>query len=330
MSNEVKEPENSSQETYALDFEKDIADIEARLYTLKHNVGLSTAFDVAGEIEHLEKKLKAGLSSVYSNLDAWQVVQVARHPERPHFCDYIKGLFTDFVPLSGDRCFGDDQAIIGGPARFKDTTVMIIGQEKGRGLDGRLLHNFGMARPEGYRKAMRLMDLAERFAIPVLTFVDTAGAYPGVDAEERGQGQVISDCIDKCLSLTVPIVATVIGEGGSGGAVAIAAANKILMLEYSVYSVISPEGCAAILWKDRNQAPAAARALKITSSDLLSFGIIDEVIKEPLGGAQRNYSETMKNVSTAIEKSLNEMKDYSAEYVKNMRKDKFMKMTIIR
>ncbi len=329
MENETNQTENRTQEPYALDFEKEINEVESRIYTLKHNVGITSAFDIAEEIDRLEKKLKSLLSSAYNDLDAWQITQVARHPNRPHFCDYIKGMFTDFVPLAGDRCFGEDRAIIGGPAKFGDKTVMIIGQEKGKGLEGRLTHNFGMARPEGYRKAMRLMDLANRFSMPVLTFVDTAGAFPGVDAEERGQGQAISDCIEKCLSLSVPLIATVIGEGGSGGAVALAAANKVLMLEYSVYSVISPEGCAAILWKDREKASFAAKALKLTAQDLLSLGIIDEIIKEPLGAAHRDYSQTMKNVSDSIENSLNSLQDMSGEYIKNMRRDKFMKMTII-
>jgi acetyl-CoA carboxylase carboxyl transferase subunit alpha len=329
MENEIKEPENRSQEPCTLDFEKEINEVEAKIYTLKHNVGLTSAFDIALEIERLEKKLKTLLTTVYGSLDAWQITQVARHPERPHFCDYINGIFTDFVPLAGDRCFGEDKAIIGGPAKFKEQTVMIIGQEKGKGLEGRLTHNFGMARPEGYRKAMRLMDLAQRFSMPVLTFVDTAGAFPGIDAEERGQGQAISDCIEKCLSLNVPLIATVIGEGGSGGAVALAAANKVLMLEYSIYSVISPEGCAAILWKDREKAPLAAKSLKMTAADLSALGIIDEIIKEPLGAAHRNYSEVMRSVSDALERNLEQMQGLSGEYIKNMRRDKFMKMTII-
>ena len=329
MENEIKEPENRSQEPCTLDFEKEINEVEAKIYTLKHNVGLTSAFDIAGEVERLEKKLKGLLTVAYGNLDAWQITQVARHPERPHFCDYVKGLFTDFLPLAGDRCYGEDKAVIGGPAKFNDQTVMVIGQEKGKGLEGRLNHNFGMARPEGYRKAMRLMDLAQRFSMPVLTFVDTAGAFPGVDAEERGQGQAISDCIEKCLSLTVPIIATVIGEGGSGGAVALAAANKVLMLQYSIYSVISPEGCAAILWKDREKAPLAAKSLKMTANDLLSLGIVDEVIEEPLGAAHRNYAEVMRNVCTSIDKNLQSFAGLSGEYIKNMRRDKFMKMTIV-
>ena len=313
-----------------LDFEQPIADLLAHIEELKRiSHDSNSSVDLTTELNQLEKKNLELTKKIFSSLSDWQISQLSRHPMRPYTLDYVERIFTDFHELAGDRAFADDKAIVGGLARLNGRPVMIIGHQKGRDIRERTLRNFGMPRPEGYRKAMRLMDLAQRFSMPVLTFVDTAGAFPGIDAEERGQGQAISDCIEKCLSLNVPLIATVIGEGGIGGAVALAAANKVLMLEYSIYSVISPEGCAAILWKDREKAPLAAKSLKMTAADLSALGIIDEIIKEPLGAAHRNYSEVMRSVSDALERNLEQMQSFSGEYIKNMRRDKFMKMTII-
>src|SRR6266581_7085592 len=275
-----------------LDFERPIAELEGKIEELRH---LSTTgeLNIADEVGRLESSANRLLRQTYSRLTPWQKVQVARHPERPHCLDYIGGLITEFVPLAGDRAFAEDPAIIGGIGRFRGRSVMVLGTEKGADTEARVTRNFGMARPEGYRKARRLMRLAERFGLPVLTLVDTAGAYPGVDAEARGQSEAIAGAIETALDIKVPLVASVIGEGGSGGAIALAAGNTVLMLEHAVYSVITPEGCSAILWRDGGHAQEAAEALRLTAQDLLKLGIVDGVVPEPLGGAHRGAAETI-------------------------------------
>ena len=278
-------------------------------------------------INRLSQKKDKILTRLYSDLSPWEKVLVARHPERPHTLDYIKHLFSDFFPLAGDRAFAEDAAIVGGLARLNGTTVMVLGHEKGNDTQTRLEHNFGSPRPEGYRKAIRLMKLAEHYNIPVITLVDTAGAYPGAEAEERGQGQAIADCISTLMTLKVPVICCVIGEGGSGGALALSVADKILMLEHSVYSVISPEGCASILWKDFKYACKSAEILKLTATDLLRFGIIDAVIPEPKGGAHRHPEAAMQSAQQAVETALEGLKNLSPIKLVNSRRDKFLKMT---
>ncbi|MGZ3351495.1 MAG: acetyl-CoA carboxylase carboxyltransferase subunit alpha, partial [Xanthobacteraceae bacterium] len=268
-----------------LDFEKPVAELEAKIEELRALETGDSAAAIGEEIARLEAKAAQALKDLYAELTPWQKTQVARHPERPHCLDYVGALITDFVSLSGDRKFGDDLAIVGGFGRFRGESICVIGHEKGSSTESRLKHNFGMARPEGYRKAERLMQMADRFSIPVLSLVDTAGAYPGIDAEARGQAEAIARSIEACLRLRVPLVAAIIGEGGSGGAIALAAGNTVLMLEHAVYSVISPEGCAAILWKNSASAPEAAAAMKITAADLKKIGIVDEIVAEPTGGA---------------------------------------------
>jgi acetyl-CoA carboxylase carboxyl transferase subunit alpha len=275
-------------------------------------------------VRALEKKAAKALNDLYQDLSPWQKAQVARHAERPHAKDYIAALVTEFTPLAGDRKFADDAAIIGGLGRFRGDAVMIIGQEKGNDTASRLKHNFGMAKPEGYRKAVRLMELAERFGLPVITFVDTAGAYPGIDAEERGQAEAIARSTDCCLRLGVPLISVIIGEGGSGGAIAIASANAVLMLEHSIYSVISPEGAASILWRDAARAQDAASAMKITAQDLKKLGIIDEIIPEPMGGAQRKREEAMAAVGDAISRSLTAFRGMPADALRSQRREKFL------
>src|SRR5437763_4369265 len=270
-----------------LDFERPIAELEGKIEELRH-LSVDSGLNIAEEVGRLEAQAGRLLRQSYARLNSWQKVLVARHPDRPHCLDYIAGLISEFVPLAGDRAFAEDPAIVGGIGRFRGRSVMVLGTEKGADTEARVKHNFGMARPEGYRKARRLMRLAERFGLPVLTFVDTVGAYPGVDAEARGQAEAIARAIETCLDIKVPLVAAIIGEGGSGGAIALAAANAVLMLEHAVYSVISPEGCASILWRSSEQAKDAAEALKLTAEDLLKLGIIDEVVLEPLGGAHRD------------------------------------------
>ena len=277
-----------------LEFEKPIADLEAKIEELNLLSATSGSFDA--EVDQLRKKAEQLRKKTYANLDPWMKTQVARHPQRPHFVDYVEGLFTDFVELKGDRQFGDDQAIIGGLARFRGAPVVLMGHEKGHDTQTRVVHNFGMARPEGYRKAVRLMDLAERYGLPVLTFVDTAGAYPGLGAEERGQAEAIARSTERCLTLGVPSIATITGEGGSGGAIAIAAAGRVLMLEHSIYSVISPEGAAGILWRDGARARDAAMAMKITAPDLVELKIVDRIIPEPVGGAHANRAAAVATV----------------------------------
>jgi acetyl-CoA carboxylase carboxyl transferase subunit alpha len=270
-----------------LDFEKPIAELETRVAALRETAS-NGKIDIEAEVARLEAKSAKLLRETYARLTPWQKAQVARHPERPHFNEYVAGIATDFVPLAGDRGFGDDPAIVGGLGRVDGRQVMLIGHEKGDDTAARLRHNFGMAKPEGYRKAIRLMRLADRFGLPVVTLVDTPGAFPGVQAEERGQAEAIARSTEQCLALKVPLISVIVGEGGSGGAVAIAAANRVLMLEHAIYSVISPEGCASILWRTADKAGEAAEAMKITAADLQSLGVVDRVISEPLGGAHRD------------------------------------------
>ena len=306
-----------------LDFEKPIADLEGKIEELKH---LSTSGDIniAEEVGKLQSKVERQLQSIYQKLTPWQTVQVARHPDRPHVKDILAAMIRDFMPLAGDRAFGDDAAVIGGLGRFRGRAVMVIGTEKGRDTDERLRHNFGMARPEGYRKAQRLITLANRFGLPVLTFVDTAGAYPGVDAEERGQAEAIARTIEVCLGAEVPIIVTIVGEGGSGGAVALAAGDYVMMLENAVYSVISPEGCASILWRSAANAQEAAEALRMTAKDLLKLGVIDEIVSEPLGGAHRDPAAALTALSDAVAGALATYGDRPAETLKADRRRKFI------
>jgi acetyl-CoA carboxylase carboxyl transferase subunit alpha len=308
-----------------LDFEKPIAELEGKIEELRHLTD-DGEISIVDEVERLQTRVDRQLDQTYSKLSPWQKVQVARHPGRPHCLDYVRGLITEFIPLAGDRGYAEDNAIIGGLGRFEGQSVVVIGQEKGHDTESRVKHNFGMARPEGYRKAQRLMHLADRFGLPVITFVDTAGAYPGIGAEERGQAQAIARSIEVCLELTVPIVSLVIGEGGSGGAIAIAAANRVLMLEHSVYSVISPEGCASILWRDGGHATDAANALKLTAQDLLALGVIDEVIPEPLGAAHRDGEAAIAAAGQAIRNSLAGLKGLDGAALRQQRRDKFLKM----
>jgi acetyl-CoA carboxylase carboxyl transferase subunit alpha len=308
-----------------LDFEKPIAELEGKIEELRHLTG-NDEVNIADEVSRLQEKLTKLLQGTYGKLTPWQKTQVARHPDRPHFTDYIANLFDDFTPLSGDRQFGEDAAIIGGFGRLQGRTVMVIGHEKGRDTETRVKHNFGSARPEGYRKAIRLMKMAERFNIPVVTLVDTAGAFPGADAEARGQSEAIARSIEACLDIKVPLVSVIIGEGGSGGAIALAVANSVLMLENSIYSVISPEGCASILWRSGDEAKTAAEALRLTAQDLLQLGVIDEIVPEPLGGAQRNAKEACKRVGNAIIKQLESMDGVEGGVLKARRRDKFLEM----
>jgi acetyl-CoA carboxylase carboxyl transferase subunit alpha len=286
-----------------LDFEKPLAELEARLAELRETAEAGS-LNIDAEIERLQVKSERLLRDTYAKLSPWQKTQVARHPERPHFKDYVSGLFDDFIPLAGDRGFGEDQAIIGGLGKLKGRKVMLIGHEKGDDTATRLRHNFGMAKPEGYRKAIRLMRLADRFQLPVVTLVDTPGAFPGVQAEERGQAEAIARSTEECLQLSVPLVAVIVGEGGSGGAIALAAANRVLMLEHSVYSVISPEGCASILWRTPDRAADAAEAMRVTAADLKQLGVIDRIVAEPLGGAHRDPDATISSLGEALSEEL--------------------------
>jgi len=311
-----------------LEFEKPIAEIEAKIADLK-NVDGGHGVNVADEIGKLQSKADALLAETYGKLSRWQKTQVARHASRPHFSDYVRLLVEDFTPLAGDRGFAEDQAILGGPARFRGRSIMLIGHEKGADTASRVKHNFGMANPEGYRKAIRLMGMAERFGLPVVTLVDTPGAFPGRGAEERGQAEAIATCTEKCLSLGAPLIAVIVGEGGSGGAVALAAANKVLMLEHSVYSVISPEGCASILWKDaagkgESKAADAAEAMKISADDLLGLGVIDAVIPEPVGGAHRDPGATIERLGDAVEAAIHELEHMTPEQLRAHRRAKFL------
>ncbi len=311
--------------TILLDFEEPIKALETKILELK-TLDSGSNMNITSEITKLEAKCQAQLVSIYSNLTPWQKVQIARHPERPQFLDYIKELVTDFTPLSGDRVFGEDPAIIGGLGVFRGIPCMIMGHQKGTDMESRKHHSFGMAKPEGYRKAVRLMDLADRFSLPIITLVDTAGAYPGIEAEERGQAEAIARSIQKCLEVSVPFISVIIGEGGSGGAIALAVANKVFMLENSVYSVISPEGCASILWKSRNNAKEAATALKLSAQDLFDLKIIDAIIKEPLGGAHRSKISTISFVGDEIEKNLRTLMKQNGETLLKTRREKFYQM----
>ena len=315
----------SDNETNVLDFEKTIVEIEEKIAHLQ-SIANSEKLDVSKEIQKLQKHLQTHIEHVYTHLTPWQKAQIARHPNRPHCLDYINALITDFVPLAGDRRFADDAAMVCGLGTFENTPVVVIGQEKGNDLDSRIKYNFGMAKPEGYRKAQRLMDMAEKFKLPVLSFVDTAGAYPGVDAEARGQAEAIASSIEKCLQIKAPIIATVIGEGGSGGAIAIAVADKVLMLEHSIYSVISPEGCASILWRSADKTKEATEALRLTAQDLKQLGIIDEIVPEPLGGAHRKPEEAFENLRTALKQNLQELTAANYDKLKKQRTEKFMKI----
>ena len=306
-----------------LDFEKPIAELEGKIAELRH-LSSTSDLDIAKEVGRMQAKLEALLKQIYSRLTPWQKAQVARHVDRPHTLDYIRRLVTDFTPLAGDRAFAEDAAMIGGIGRLRGRACVFLGQEKGADTDGRLKHNFGMPRPEGYRKAQRLMRLADRFGLPVVTLVDTPGAYPGVDAEARGQAEAIARCIETCLAVAVPLVAVVIGEGGSGGALALATANRVMMLEHAIYSVISPEGCASILWRDGEQAKAAAHALRLTARDLERLGVIEAVIPEPLGGAHRLPDAAIDAVGDAVAVALAELATLDREALKQQRRDKFL------
>ena len=308
-----------------LDFEKPVAELEAKIDELR---GLNT--DVSGaigeELKKLETRASKTLVDLYASLTPWQKTQVARHQNRPHFADYIAGMIEDFTPLAGDRKFGEDEALVAGFGRFRGQSICIMGQEKGFDTESRLRHNFGMTRPEGYRKAVRLMELADRFGLPVVSLVDTAGAFPGIDAEERGQAEAIARSTEACLALGVPNVAVIVGEGGSGGAVAIATANRVLMLEHSIYTVASPEASASILWRDSGRRQDAAMNMKITAQDLLKFGIIDGIIAEPAGGAHRDPAGMIKSAGDAIEKAIKDFKGLSPDAIRAVRAEKFLAM----
>ena len=306
-----------------LDFERPLAELDQKIDELRKSQEPG-GIDIEEEIRLLEAKTGEQLRETYAKLTPWQKTQVARHPDRPHALAYIAGLITDFVPLAGDRAFADDAAIVGGMGRFRGHSVMVLGTERGADTETRIAHNFGMARPEGYRKARRLIEMAGRFGLPLLTFVDTAGAFPGIDAESRGQAEAIARSIEACIESPVPIVATIIGEGGSGGAIALAAADRVLMLEHAVYSVISPEGCASILWREASQAPAAADALKLTASDLLGMRIIDGIVAEPLGGAHRDPAETIAAVGEAIWTALQPLLPLDPAALRTQRREKFL------
>ncbi|MFO1256601.1 MAG: acetyl-CoA carboxylase carboxyltransferase subunit alpha [Sphingomonadaceae bacterium] len=308
-----------------LEFEKPVAALEARIAELRQTAKEGDV-DLGAEIRRLEMKSADLLASTYAALTPWQKTQVARHPMRPHFCDYVGTMFTDFMPLGGDRYFGNDQAIIGGFARLGDRRVMLIGHEKGNDTQSRIRHNFGMGKPEGYRKAIRLMDLAGRFGLPVITLVDTSGAFPGVEAEERGQAEAIARSTEACLGLPVPMVAVIVGEGGSGGAVALASAERVLMLEHAVYSVISPEGCASILWRTSDRAADAAEAMKVTAQDLLGLGVIDRIVKEPVGGAHREPDLMAKALSAALVEELDALAKLSPEQLRAKREERFLRI----
>jgi acetyl-CoA carboxylase carboxyl transferase subunit alpha len=306
-----------------LEFEKPIAALDAKIHELRETATAGD-IDIDSEVAKLEAKSSKLLKDTYAKLTPWQKTMVARHPERPHFKHYVAGLTEDFMPLAGDRAFADDPAIIGGLARIDGHRVMLIGHEKGDDTASRLKHNFGMAKPEGYRKAIRLMQLADRFGLPVVSLVDTSGAFPGVQAEERGQAEAIARSTEQCLALGVPLVAAVVGEGGSGGAVAIAAANRVLMFEHAVYSVISPEGCASILWRTADKAADAAEAMKVTAGDLQSLGVVDRIVEEPLGGAQRNPTEAIANLKKAILEELDGLAKLGRQQLLDQRRSKFL------
>ena len=308
-----------------LDFEKELALLDGKANELRSiNSSQNEEKQKNDDIKEIEKKSKQLLKKLYSDLTPWHKCQIARHPERPHSSLYIKNLMTEFIPLAGDKKFAEDKSIIGGLARLNDTPIVIIGHEKGDDTKSRIQHNFGMARPEGYRKAVRLMNLADKFNLPVITFIDTPGAYPGKGAEERGQAEAIASSIAKCMQIKVPLISIIIGEGGSGGAVALASSNKIIMLEHSIYSVISPEGCASILWKNSDKMKEAAEALKLTAGDLTKLGIVDEIISEPIGGAHRNINEIILKVGKSLERSLKKFNKITPDQILEERRKKFL------
>jgi acetyl-CoA carboxylase carboxyl transferase subunit alpha len=309
-----------------LEFEKELAEIESKVDEMRETSHQKGDLDLGNRLKTLDTKAKNLLKNLYRNLSPWQKCQVARHPERPHCKDYIKALFEEYVPLSGDRNFADDHAVMGGLARFGEHSLIVIGHEKGHDTKTRIERNFGMARPEGYRKAIRLMDLANRFKLPVITLIDTPGAYPGKGAEERGQSEAIARSTQKCLEIGVPLISIIIGEGGSGGAVAFATADKVLMLEHSIYSVISPEGCASILWKDSEKMREAAIALKLTAQDLKKLGVCDTIIPEPSGGAQRNKSKTIETVGLSLNEALKDLAGQASDNLIKNRRQKYLNM----
>ena len=309
-----------------LTFEKNIADLEGKIEDLKH-ISSNSDLNIAEEIGKLQNKVADELTDTYSNLNPWQKVQVARHPDRPQFQDVIEHLIDGYLSLGGDRLFGNDNALTGGVGYFRGKKVLLLGIDKGKNTNDRILRNFGMARPEGYRKAIRLMELANRFNLPVLSFIDTAGAYPGKGAEERGQAQAIASCVDACLKLNTPMISTILGEGGSGGAIALTSGNVILMFEHSIFSVISPEGCASILWRDASKANEAAKALKLTAKDMKKLNIIDEIIQEPLGGAHRDYDKSLTLLGDSIELQLNELLKLDPQELKIIKQNKYLKIS---
>jgi acetyl-CoA carboxylase carboxyl transferase subunit alpha len=306
-----------------LDFEKPIAELQARIVDLRETAD-SGAIDINAEVAKLEAKSQKLLRDTYRKLTPWQKTQVARHPDRPHFRDYVSGMVDEFIPLAGDRAFADDPAIIGGFGRVGGRRVMVIGHEKGEDTASRLRHNFGMAKPEGYRKAIRLMQLADRFGLPVVTLVDTPGAFPGVQAEERGQAEAIARATEQCLAMGVPMVAAIVGEGGSGGAIALAAANRVVMFEHAVYSVISPEGCASILWRTAEKTSEAADAMKITAADLLRLGVVDRLVDEPVGGAHRDSAAAIAALAKVIGEELDGLSQQDADTLRQRRREKFL------
>ncbi|OMJ31889.1 MULTISPECIES: acetyl-CoA carboxylase carboxyltransferase subunit alpha [Sphingomonas] len=311
--------------TTFLDFEKPIAELQSRIDELRDTTAEGTV-DIGAEIAKLQAKSDKLLRDTFTKLTPWQKTQVARHPQRPHFKHYVAGLFDEFVPLAGDRAFGDDQAIMGGFAQFRGQRVMVLGHEKGEDTASRLRHNFGMAKPEGYRKVIRLVELADRFGLPIVTLVDTSGAFPGIQAEERGQAEAIARSTEACLAAGVPVVAAIVGEGGSGGAVALAAGNRVLMFEHAIYSVISPEGCASILWRTADKAADAAEAMRVTAQDLKHFGVIDTIVPEPVGGAHRDHAGAIVNLGDAVEKALGELGGLGRDELKRGRAAKFLAM----
>jgi len=310
--------------TTYLDFEKPVAELQGKVEELRRLAATGDSGSITEEVSKLEEKAQQLLRDTYAKLTPWQKTQVARHPERPHFLDYVHALIQDFTPLAGDRAYADDKAILGGLGSFRGRPVMVIGHEKGNDTKSRLRHNFGMAMPDGYRKSIRLMTMAERFNLPIITLVDTSGAYPGVSAEERGQAEAIARSTERCLTLTVPIVSVIIGEGGSGGAVALATADRVIMLEHSIYSVISPEGCSSILWKSSAKAQDAAAAMKITAQDLFQLRVIDSIVAEPVGGAHRNRERAMEDAGDAVDLALTELDQLSPEILRKTRWDKYL------
>ncbi|MFP6741682.1 MAG: acetyl-CoA carboxylase carboxyltransferase subunit alpha [Alphaproteobacteria bacterium] len=311
--------------TTYLEFEKPIAELEGKIKELRH-LSDGDGVGIIDEISRLQEKLERLLRQTYGKLTPWQKILVARHPERPHCSDYVAALIDDFTPLAGDRAYADDKAMVGGLGRFRGRSVVVIGNEKGADTEGRVAHNFGMARPEGYRKAIRLMKLADRFGLPVITLIDTPGAYPGVGAEERGQAEAIARSMETCLDLKVPLISVIIGEGGSGGAIALAVANAVLMLEHAVYSVISPEGCASILWRDADKAEDAANALKMTAQDLDELAVINQIVDEPMGGAHRDPQAAIATLGNVLEATLADLETIPADEIKSRRRDAFLTM----